>query len=200
MKFKSLKVYSSLLLILLASIGIIFWRGYSVFSFVNYISFFLLGTVLAFQDLFGHNIKTKSIFSDFIIFLSLLAIFNIPNFGDPDLTPTEYLFSYIPSSIFIYLIVSHVKNSHGIFNKIFSSYFFRFWGAISYSVYLLHFMIIYLLIELGSKSYILNTTLYFVLIIIISLFSYGLVEYPLSFIRLKRSRSKLPIRVRGRRS
>ena len=100
------------------------------------------------------------------------------------------------------IVLVCAKYGNSIFRKIFTWTPLRFLGSISYSLYLLHMLVLLVIYEylLPVKLNAVSATMYFILFIIGSLIvasiSYLLIEHPLSKIRLtKQVHLKKPVTV-----
>jgi peptidoglycan/LPS O-acetylase OafA/YrhL len=188
--FTLISIFISVLIIITMSCHYFFTLP--VVSTLGYLPVFLVGTLLAVFELLKKDIfENKSwvrlmdigaLVGLLIMLLTIPSVFNFLTGGAYDINFRRPLFS-VPYSLLWAVILMSSKYGRGVAKWFFELKFFRFFGVISYSVYLLHVPVLMFLtsnesIPLGAKVYV-----FLIAISIIGSITYLCIERP--FLKMK---------------
>jgi peptidoglycan/LPS O-acetylase OafA/YrhL len=181
-------VFISILITL--SILVTFTMDISKLPMIRFLPIFLTGTIMAFfqetmpnsfEKLINHNGLAKGgIISFSIILLTIPYYFKIITGYTIDLR-TAYF--YFPFAILFGIIIFSTNGKNNLMKWLFEWKILRFFGVISYSLYIFHMLILGFLQKIDIDTNI-KIYLFFILSISISLFSYIIIENPISKINI----------------
>jgi peptidoglycan/LPS O-acetylase OafA/YrhL len=159
-----------LLLFLLSTILFYFDRSFAFYNLPARLWQFFLGSTIYFLK--KENLLSNNIFSYIGFFLVLLSILLFEN-NDPNLV----LVSILPS-FGSFLLINNLKKENYI-NKFLSFKIIIFIGTISYSLYLVHYIVMsFFRVSLITDNNITNKLIILTIIIVLSTASYYLIEKP----------------------
>ncbi|MBU6159230.1 MAG: acyltransferase [Bacteroidetes bacterium] len=164
------------------------------FSIIGYLPIFLTGTLMAyfeiimsnsFEKLINHKAFAKAgIISLTIIIITIPYYFTIITGYTIDLRTVYF---YFPFAILFAIIIFSTMGKSTLMRRIFEWKILRFFGVISFSLYIFHMLVLRLSMEINIIEN-MKIYLFFILTILFSSFSYLIIEKPLSKINLlKRS-------------
>ncbi len=145
----------------------------------------MIGSIVAVYSYDKDNTVNSKIFSNFILFLSLLfMLIPILFFGNNNISligkfhPSFSFLSILPTIGAGLFILYSKKNL--FFTKLISNKILVFFGLISYSLYLWHYPILAFnkIIKFYDDTIFLNKAIYFLIIILLSYLSYNIIEKP----------------------
>jgi hypothetical protein len=159
-----------LLSFLLSTILFYFDRSFAFYNLPARLWQFFLGSTIYFLK--KDNILSNNIFSYIGFSLILLAVFLFEN------NNSHLVFISILPSIGSFLLINNL-NKNNFINKFLSFKIIIFIGTISYSLYLVHYIVMsFFRVSLIADSNITNKLIIFILIIVLSIGSYYLIEKP----------------------
>lgn len=186
LKWNLKKIAAFLSVLIIFSIIIERHNGYTAFQTVNYLPIFLIGTFIAIVEVFNSCKKKINWDAVGLIAIILIALTSFSTrFWIQDILKELNIRLFLFYGIFAGALLLAVRNSTGCLNKLIEVKFFRFLGAISFSLYLFHWAIILFIIKYGTGIISIDTGFYYLISIFISAISYLIVEYPLSKINIK---------------
>lgn len=178
-------------------IGLIVMSGFLEFYFklswistIRSLPAFLIGSLIAVlqnfkPEVFSKKIQSIGSFSIIIVILSVPFYFEML-FGIPwAVNKPEAI---MPYSALLGLAFIKIRFGSSLIQKIMETKFFRFFGKISYSLYLLHFAAILFLNKYGFENIFVNSIAFYLLSVLLSTGTYLFIEYPLSLISIKKRR------------
>ena len=215
LKWKKNSVYIAILAFIVVSYYLALEYKFTAISTMRFLIFFLTGTFLAVVEIKDGNQlsilpkRTKQFLSFMGFVVLFIYLFRVPfvyngifNKGITNYFMFDYISLFPFHTLLWAIVLVCAKYGTSIFRKIFTWTPLRFLGSISYSLYLLHMLVLLFIYEylLPVKLNAVSATMYFILFIIGSLIvasiSYLLIEHPLSKIRLtKQVHLKKPVTV-----
>lgn len=193
LKWKAIAVLALFLALTTASVLVEYITDLPLISTFRFLPIFLVGTVISIFELIrqehfrkflsGRNFDLIGALAALLILISIPFYFKkIFGFG---LFFHDPIF-YLPYAGLWGIILLSAKYGQGIIRRFMELRFLRFIGTISFSMYLFHLQILYLvrIDELGIPPN-LQVYAFFLLSILVSSISFLLIEKPLSGIRIK---------------
>jgi peptidoglycan/LPS O-acetylase OafA/YrhL len=172
-----------LLSFLLSTILFYFDRSFTFYNLPARLWQFFLGSTIYFLK--KDNILSNNIFSYIGFSLILLAVFLFEN------NNSHLVFISILPSIGSFLLINNL-NKNNFINKFLSFKIIIFIGTISYSLYLVHYIVMsFFRVSLIADNNITNKLIIFILIIVLSISSYYLIEKPFKKIDYRKITNKL---------
>lgn len=158
-------------------------------STVRNLPIFLIGTSVAIIEKFRRDLINRNFL--YLGFLGLSAmVLNVVIFRNDLMSIYSGSGGLLPEALlaltmgFIFLTVRY---NQGTFKSISENSYLRFFGAISYSLYLLHWGVLLIINEYNFQWDLLNIFLFYAISVVLASISYLCIEYPFSQIRLRRS-------------
>lgn len=187
----------SLFVFTLALIALLFDSRFSLSntSTLKYLPIFLAGTLISIYELlYGNSVKkVKNKLFDILGIVSVVIIFVSFPYYVSKLFTIDVQFHKPPFYLLYVLLWSLVlvssKYSNGLVRSILSFKPLRFLGTISFSLYLFHMLIIPFVKRIDVIPSNLKIYAFFIVSIVLSSFTYLLIELPLSKIKIFRKKS-----------
>jgi peptidoglycan/LPS O-acetylase OafA/YrhL len=197
-KWKPSKILAVLMLLVLSSVISEWVFDLSRTSTLRYLPFFLMGTTIAtFEIVHGQSMGRRlpdrflafaGTLALMMILLSNQALFDRQWGWEIHFQSSEYFLIY---AVLWGLVLLSAKRGARLIKKITELRVLRFFGAISYSLYLFHLLVL-LVIQKSPVPDHLHIYAFFILAVLMATVSYLVIERPLSKVTLNQLRSTHP--------